>query len=155
MADPAADSCPCPRRTHRPRQGQRHQPLLRDDRPRFAGRPSTRRPSPTQTIGAIRSRLSHHTVIVVDSRGHGRSTRDARPYGYDLMADDVVALLDILHIARSDVVGWSDGAMLGLDLAIRHSPSGACRQGVRLRRQHRHVRRAGGRGEKPHLRPLH
>jgi pimeloyl-ACP methyl ester carboxylesterase len=61
-----------------------------------------------------------HTVIVVDSRGHGRSTRDARPYGYDLMADDVVALLDTLHIAKADVVGWSDGAILGLDLAIRH-----------------------------------
>ncbi|HME28197.1 MAG TPA: alpha/beta hydrolase [Acetobacteraceae bacterium] len=60
------------------------------------------------------------TVILVDSRGHGRSTRDARPYGYDLMADDVVALLDTLHIAKADVVGWSDGAILGLDLAIRH-----------------------------------
>ena len=63
---------------------------------------------------------SHHLVILVDSRGHGRSTRDSRPYGYDLMADDVVALLDMLHIAKADVVGWSDGAILGLDLAIRH-----------------------------------
>ncbi len=59
-------------------------------------------------------------MIVVDSRGHGRSTRDARLYGYDLMADDVVALLDTLHLAKADVVGWSDGAILGLDLAIRH-----------------------------------
>ena len=56
----------------------------------------------------------------MDSRGHGRSTRDARPYGYDLMADDVVALLDTRHIAKADVVGWSDGAILGLDLAIRY-----------------------------------
>jgi pimeloyl-ACP methyl ester carboxylesterase len=62
----------------------------------------------------------HHTVILVDSRGHGRSSRDARPYGYDLMADDVVALLDTLHIAKADVVGWSDGGILGLDLALRH-----------------------------------
>jgi pimeloyl-ACP methyl ester carboxylesterase len=61
-----------------------------------------------------------HTVIVVDSRGHGRSTRDTRPYGYDLMADDVVALLDKLKIGKADVVGWSDGGILGLDLAIRH-----------------------------------
>jgi pimeloyl-ACP methyl ester carboxylesterase len=36
------------------------------------------------------------------------------------MADDVVGLLDTLHIRRADVVGWSDGAILGLDLAIRH-----------------------------------
>lgn len=68
----------------------------------------------------VKALAPHHTVIVMDSRGHGHSTRDARPYGYDLMADDVVGLLDTLHIARADVVGWSDGAILGLDLAIRH-----------------------------------
>ncbi|MCE4054529.1 alpha/beta fold hydrolase [Pseudomonas sp. Au-Pse12] len=63
---------------------------------------------------------ARHTVISVDSRGHGRSTRDARPYGYDLMADDVIALLDQLQIPRADFVGWSDGAILGLDLAMRY-----------------------------------
>ncbi len=63
----------------------------------------------------------HHMVILMDSRGHGRSTRDARPYGYDLMADDVIGLLDTLHVAKADVVGWSDGAILGLDLAMRHA----------------------------------
>jgi pimeloyl-ACP methyl ester carboxylesterase len=62
----------------------------------------------------------HHQVIVMDSRGHGRSTRDGRPYGYDLMADDVVALLDHLGVGRAAVVGWSDGAIIGLDLALRH-----------------------------------
>ncbi len=68
----------------------------------------------------IEALAPRHTVIVVDSRGHGRSTRNAKPYGYNLMADDVVALLDKLGIARADVVGWSDGAIIGLDLAIRH-----------------------------------
>jgi pimeloyl-ACP methyl ester carboxylesterase len=66
---------------------------------------------------------AHHTVILMDSRGHGRSTRDAQPYGYDLMADDVVALMDSLKIARADIVGWSDGGILGIDLAIRHDCS--------------------------------
>ena len=61
-----------------------------------------------------------HTVIVMDSRGHGRTTRDGRPYGYDIMADDVVALMDALKVLKADVVGWSDGGILGLDLAIRH-----------------------------------
>ncbi|OJW27207.1 MAG: alpha/beta hydrolase [Rhodospirillales bacterium 69-11] len=61
-----------------------------------------------------------HQVIVMDSRGHGRSARDARPFGYHLMADDVVALLDHLELPRADVVGWSDGAIIGLDLALRH-----------------------------------
>jgi pimeloyl-ACP methyl ester carboxylesterase len=63
----------------------------------------------------------HHTVIVMDSRGHGRSTRDSRPYGYDLMADDVVALMDALNVSKADIVGWSDGGIIGLDLAMRHA----------------------------------
>jgi pimeloyl-ACP methyl ester carboxylesterase len=62
----------------------------------------------------------HHTVVLMDSRGHGRSTRDARPYGYDLMADDVVALMDYLKIGTADIVGWSDGGIIGIDLALRH-----------------------------------
>jgi pimeloyl-ACP methyl ester carboxylesterase len=61
-----------------------------------------------------------HTVIAMDSRGHGRSTRDARPLGYDLMADDAVALLDVLKVAKTDVVGWSDGATIALDMAMRY-----------------------------------
>jgi len=61
-----------------------------------------------------------HTVILMDSRGHGGSTRDARPYGYDLMADDVVALMDALKIPKADIVGWSDGGILGIDLELRH-----------------------------------
>ena len=62
---------------------------------------------------------AHHTVILMDSRGHGRSTRDSRPYGYDLMADDVVALMDALTIPKADIVGWSDGGIIGIDLALR------------------------------------
>ena len=41
-------------------------------------------------------------VIAVDSRGHGRSTRSAQPYSYELMASDVVAMLDALHIPKAD-----------------------------------------------------
>jgi pimeloyl-ACP methyl ester carboxylesterase len=68
----------------------------------------------------VKALAPHRLVILMDSRGHGRSTRDARPYGYDLMADDVVGLLDTLHVAKADVVGWSDGAIIGLDLAMRY-----------------------------------
>lgn len=68
----------------------------------------------------IAALMLRHRVIVMDSRGHGRSTRDARPYGYDLMADDVVAVMDVLKVRKADIVGWSDGAILGLDLAMRH-----------------------------------
>ena len=61
-----------------------------------------------------------YRVIVMDSRGHGRSTRDERPYGYDLMASDVIGLMDFLKIPKAAVVGWSDGAILGLEIALRH-----------------------------------
>jgi pimeloyl-ACP methyl ester carboxylesterase len=69
----------------------------------------------------VRALAPHHLVIVMDSRGHGRTTRDARPYGYDLMADDVIALMDGLKIRKADIVGWSDGGIIGLDLAMRYA----------------------------------
>jgi pimeloyl-ACP methyl ester carboxylesterase len=61
-----------------------------------------------------------YRVIVMDSRGHGRSSRDDKPYGYDLMASDVVALMDYLKIGKAALIGWSDGAIVGLDIAMRH-----------------------------------
>ena len=61
-----------------------------------------------------------YRVIVVDSRGHGRSTHDEQPYGYDLMASDMLGLMDFLKLPKAAVVGWSDGAILGLDIAIHH-----------------------------------
>ena len=62
----------------------------------------------------------HHMVIVADSRGQGRSTRTKDPITYGLMADDYVALLDFLRIDKVDLVGWSDGGIIGLDIAMRY-----------------------------------
>ncbi len=53
-----------------------------------------------------------YRAVVIDSRGHGRSTRDARPYKYELMAGDVLAVMDALHLDRAALVGWSDGAVI-------------------------------------------
>lgn len=61
-----------------------------------------------------------YKTIAIDSRGHGRSTFTEQPISYALMAADVIALMDSLGIERADVVGWSDGGILGLDLAIHH-----------------------------------
>jgi pimeloyl-ACP methyl ester carboxylesterase len=61
-----------------------------------------------------------YRVVVMDSRGHGRSSRDARPFGYDLMASDVLGLMDFLKIPKAAIIGWSDGAIIGLDIAIHH-----------------------------------
>ena len=60
-----------------------------------------------------------YRAILIDSRGHGRSTRDARPYTYELMASDVVAVMDHLKIGKAAVVGWSDGAIIGLVMAMK------------------------------------
>jgi pimeloyl-ACP methyl ester carboxylesterase len=62
-----------------------------------------------------------YKVVVADSRGHGRSTRSAQPYGYGLMASDVAALLDYLKIPKAAIVGWSDGGIIGLDMAMNHA----------------------------------
>lgn len=62
----------------------------------------------------------HYQVIVMDSRGHGRSTRNEQSYSYDLMASDVIGLMDFLKIKKAAIVGWSDGAILGIDIAIHH-----------------------------------
>jgi pimeloyl-ACP methyl ester carboxylesterase len=61
-----------------------------------------------------------YQVIVMDSRGHGRSSRNNEPLGYDLMASDVLALMDVLKVEKAALVGWSDGAIIGLDIAIHH-----------------------------------
>ncbi|MFR9754005.1 alpha/beta fold hydrolase [Nocardia sp. 004] len=61
-----------------------------------------------------------YRVVVADSRGHGRSTRDSEPYSYQLMAADVLALLDYLALPKVDLIGWSDGGVIGLDIAINH-----------------------------------
>ncbi|HEY2065563.1 MAG TPA: alpha/beta hydrolase, partial [Gemmatimonadaceae bacterium] len=55
-------------------------------------------------------------TIVIDSRGHGRSTRDARPYSYELMAGDVRAVMDALDVRGAALAGWSDGACVALIL---------------------------------------
>ncbi len=61
-----------------------------------------------------------HLVIVADSRGHGRSTRSEKPFGYDLMTSDYVALLDYLKVGKVTLVGWSDGGIIGIDMAMKH-----------------------------------
>ncbi|WBL77535.1 alpha/beta hydrolase [Bradyrhizobium xenonodulans] len=68
----------------------------------------------------VRALQRHYQVIVMESRGHGRSSRNQEPYGYDVMASDVVALLDRLKIKKAAIVGWSDGAIIGLDIAMKH-----------------------------------
>jgi pimeloyl-ACP methyl ester carboxylesterase len=61
-----------------------------------------------------------YRVIAVDSRGQGRSGWDGRPFSYDQFAEDLVAVLDHLGVARAAIIGWSDGACTGLAMARAH-----------------------------------
>jgi pimeloyl-ACP methyl ester carboxylesterase len=60
-----------------------------------------------------------YRAVVIDSRGHGRSTRDAQPYSYELMASDVSAVMNRLNLEKASLVGWSDGACTALILATK------------------------------------
>ena len=58
-----------------------------------------------------------YRAVLIDSRGHGRSTRDSRPYTYELMGSDVLAVMEALRLGKAAMVGWSDGACIALILA--------------------------------------
>jgi len=59
-------------------------------------------------------------VIVVDSRGHGKSEMGSGRLTYEQMADDYDKLLHLLNVKSINLLGWSDGGIIGLLLAINH-----------------------------------
>ncbi len=60
-------------------------------------------------------------VIAIDSRGQGNSTDQSNsPYSYELFAKDVIAVMDKAGIKNARIVGWSDGANIGLILAAKY-----------------------------------
>jgi len=63
---------------------------------------------------------NHYQVIAPDSRGHGKSEMGPGRLTYRQMAEDMNALLDKLGLKKVDVLGWSDGGIVGLLLAINH-----------------------------------
>jgi pimeloyl-ACP methyl ester carboxylesterase len=63
---------------------------------------------------------THYQVILADSRSQGRSIDPNHSLTFEMMADDYAALLDAMHISSAYVIGWSDGGINALLLAIRH-----------------------------------
>lgn len=61
-----------------------------------------------------------YKVIIADSRAQGKSPDKGDSLSYEMMADDYAALLDAMKIDSAYVVGWSDGGINGLLMAIRH-----------------------------------
>ncbi|MBK9985165.1 MAG: alpha/beta hydrolase [Saprospiraceae bacterium] len=62
----------------------------------------------------------HYHVIVADSRDQGKSADPTDSISYEMMADDLNGLLEYLSIDSAYVIGWSDGGIEGLLLAMRH-----------------------------------
>ncbi len=61
-----------------------------------------------------------YKVIIADSRAQGKSADAGDSLSYEMMADDYAALLSAMNIDSAYVIGWSDGGINGLLLAIRH-----------------------------------
>ncbi|HVM88783.1 MAG TPA: alpha/beta hydrolase [Puia sp.] len=61
-----------------------------------------------------------YKVIALDSRAQGKTIDDNDSLSFEMMADDEAALLDALHIDSAYVIGWSDGGINALLLALRH-----------------------------------
>lgn len=62
----------------------------------------------------------HYKVIAIDSRAQGKSKDPADSLSFEQIVDDFNALLDTLHLDSCYVIGWSDGGIDALLLAIRH-----------------------------------
>jgi pimeloyl-ACP methyl ester carboxylesterase len=59
-----------------------------------------------------------HRVVLIDRRGHGRTPDVDGPITYDVMRDDTIACIEALDLAGAHLVGWSDGGIVALMVAI-------------------------------------
>lgn len=62
----------------------------------------------------------YYQVIATDSRAHGKTVDAGDSLSFEMMADDEAALLDAMHIDSAYVIGWSDGGIISLVMAMRH-----------------------------------
>jgi pimeloyl-ACP methyl ester carboxylesterase len=73
------------------------------------------------SFGALLPRIvDTHRAIAVEEQAHGHTEDLDRPLSFEQMADDTAALLAQLHIQKADVLGFSNGGMTALQLAVRH-----------------------------------
>jgi pimeloyl-ACP methyl ester carboxylesterase len=62
----------------------------------------------------------HHRLVAPDQVGQGHTPEVPGPLSYTAMMQDTAALLQLLKLKNVDVVGFSDGGILALMLAVRH-----------------------------------
>ena len=75
---------------------------------------------PIAYAGYMDTLAEHFRVIAPDTRGCGRTKHSSGPVTFDLLADDVAALMDALGLERPLIAGFSEGAITATILGIRH-----------------------------------
>ncbi len=77
-----------------------------------------------QSIDAFRHQIPFfkegYKVVVMDCRGRGRSSDTNVELTYQLQASDIAKLMDVLQIESAHIVGWSDGGIIGIIMAINY-----------------------------------
>ena len=74
-----------------------------------------------EMFGPVMPQLAErHQVVAPDLQGHGRTPDIDRPIDIRLMADDIAALIDHLGLDKPDVVGYSLGGGVAVQVAVRH-----------------------------------
>jgi pimeloyl-ACP methyl ester carboxylesterase len=92
-----------------------------------SGTPLVLLPGGGSTIDATYGRIlpflaRHRTVVAIEEQNHGRSGHRSIPERFTDSADDAAAVLEQLGIRTADVMGFSNGASIALQVAIRHRP---------------------------------
>ena len=72
------------------------------------------------TLQQVPVLCTRFSLVLIDNRDAGRSSRADHPYTIADMADDVAGLLDALDIHRTHLLGLSMGSMIGMEFALRH-----------------------------------
>jgi len=75
---------------------------------------------PNNWTGWIGELSKTRKVIAVELQGHGRTADIKRDFSYENLADDVAVLLDHLKIPSADLIGYSMGGGVAMQVAIRH-----------------------------------
>lgn len=77
--------------------------------------------TPSEMFGAPLTEMAKaHKVVALHFQGHGLSKDSSRPWSLEVFADDVAALMSYLGIEKASVMGYSSGADVALQTAIRH-----------------------------------
>lgn len=76
--------------------------------------------------GVVPVLSARYSVVLIDTRGHGRSTLGTQTLSYALLARDTIAVMDHLQYERAGLIGWSDGAIVAIELGLHNAERVEC-----------------------------